>query len=147
MTWACLLPGQRRRRMRDSNSRGVAPNTLSKYAPWRSGPAGPVRDLGTVLARGLRGRPRTRANETTNETEAQAQGLTPVSRSARSCQASHETHWRRSMMAGAQLSVPPGNGHRWIFNAGNAGWTNHPLQARADGSDCGAEPMSREPSG
>src|SRR5215831_15659317 len=36
MTWACALPGQRSRRMRDSNSRGVAPNTLSNNAGQRS---------------------------------------------------------------------------------------------------------------
>jgi hypothetical protein len=36
MTWACVLPGQRWRRMRDSNSRGVAPNTLSNNVGQRS---------------------------------------------------------------------------------------------------------------
>ena len=46
MTWACVLPGQRWRRMRDSNSRGAAPNTLSKCAPQRSSQAVSVRDLG-----------------------------------------------------------------------------------------------------
>jgi hypothetical protein len=56
------------RRMRDSNSRGLAPNTLSKYAPQRSGQAGVVRDLGGLQLVGLGGRPRTQANETANET-------------------------------------------------------------------------------
>src|SRR5262249_20544005 len=55
-----------------------------KYPLWRTRPAGAVRDLGCVLAMGPGGRPRTRANETTNETVAQAGGLTPFSRSTRS---------------------------------------------------------------
>jgi hypothetical protein len=41
-----VFPGQRWRRMRDSNSRGVATNTLSKsvgVSPW---PVTEVRDLG-----------------------------------------------------------------------------------------------------
>ena len=58
------------RRMRDSNSRGVAPNTLSKYAPEHSCQAGVVRDLGGLQLVGLGGRPRTQANETANETGA-----------------------------------------------------------------------------
>src|SRR5215470_6421260 len=63
-----VLPGQGERRMRDSNSRGVAPNTLSKCAPQRSCQAGTVRDLRSELAVGT-GEPRcTQADETTNET-------------------------------------------------------------------------------
>src|SRR5262249_42020489 len=68
MTWACVLPGQRWRRMRDSNSRGVAPNTLSKCAPHRSRQAGTVRDLGGTLMMCPAERPRTQVNETANET-------------------------------------------------------------------------------
>ena len=40
-----VVPGQRSRRMRDSNSRGVAPNTLSKSAAVRSAMSTTVRDL------------------------------------------------------------------------------------------------------
>ena len=51
-----VLPAQRWRRMRDSNSRGVAPNTLSKSAPARSCPAGNVREL---VPAAIVGHPRT----------------------------------------------------------------------------------------
>ena len=47
-----VLAGQPPRRMRDSNSRGVAPNTLSKYAPEHSCQAGVVRDLGGLQLAG-----------------------------------------------------------------------------------------------
>src|SRR5262249_59276905 len=67
------------RRMRDSNSRGVAPNTLSNNAPQRSCRAGAVRDLGGPWPLGLGGRPRLPANETTNETAAEIGRLTLAS--------------------------------------------------------------------
>src|SRR5262249_12821761 len=70
------------RRMRDSNSRGVAPNTLSNNAPQRSYQAGAVRDLGRPWPLGLGGRPRIPANETTNETAAESGRLTLASSSA-----------------------------------------------------------------
>src|SRR5215471_12852520 len=79
MTWACVLPGQRWRRMRDSNSRGVAPNTLSNNAPQRSCQAGAVRDLGGPWPLGLGGRSRIPANETANETAAEVRGMTQAS--------------------------------------------------------------------
>ena len=56
------------RRMRDSNSRGVAPNTLSKCAPHGSRPSATVRDLGFRFLVCAPEHPRTQANETTNET-------------------------------------------------------------------------------
>src|SRR5215471_13275005 len=68
--------------MRDSNSRGVAPNTLSNNAPQRSFQAGAVRDLGGPWPLGLVGRPRIPANETTNETAAESGRLTLASSSA-----------------------------------------------------------------
>jgi len=43
--WLGVLPGQRWRRMRDSNSRGVAPNTLSNNAHQRSPASATVREL------------------------------------------------------------------------------------------------------
>src|SRR5215467_3593472 len=70
------------RRMRDSNSRGVAPNTLSNNAPQRSYQAGAVRDLGRPWPLGLGGRPRIPANETTNDTAAESGRLTLASSSA-----------------------------------------------------------------
>jgi hypothetical protein len=54
--------------MRDSNPRGVAPNTLSKCASRYSRQAGTVRDLRPRLAVGVGGPQRTQANETTHET-------------------------------------------------------------------------------
>src|SRR5215471_17992645 len=68
--------------MRDSNSRGVAPNTLSNNAPQRSYQAGAVRDLGRPWPLGLGGRARIPANETTNETAAESGRLTLASSSA-----------------------------------------------------------------
>src|SRR5215469_12381795 len=62
--------------MGDPNSRGVAPNTLSKCAPQRSWQAVPVRDLGWPWPLGLSGRSRIPANETTNEAAAESGRLT-----------------------------------------------------------------------
>jgi len=49
-------------------SPALAGHTLSKCAPQRSGQAGTVRDLRSKLAMGTGGPPRTRVNETMNET-------------------------------------------------------------------------------
>jgi hypothetical protein len=55
--------------MRDSNPRGVAPNTLSNGAQHRPEQAATVRDLQFSAVAGRRGRCRTRMNETRIETK------------------------------------------------------------------------------
>jgi len=56
--------------MRDSNSRGVAPNTLSKSVGLRPSWAKRVRDLGCPSSVVRAERFRTETNETRNETRA-----------------------------------------------------------------------------
>jgi hypothetical protein len=63
-----VLPGQRWRRMRDSNSRGLAPNTLPKSVGLSSPKFERVRDLGRPLRAVCAERLRTYLNETKNET-------------------------------------------------------------------------------
>jgi hypothetical protein len=53
----CVLPGQRWRRMRDSNSRGVAPNTLSNNADQRSPAVATVRGVLIGVPADCAGRP------------------------------------------------------------------------------------------
>jgi hypothetical protein len=54
--------------MRDSNPRGVAPNTLSKSVDLHSHKVSGVRDLGKQVCVALGVRPRTAVNETETET-------------------------------------------------------------------------------
>ena len=63
-----IMPGQIERRMRDSNSRGVATNTLSKSVAARSHSVKPVQDAGHVTTLVGGERPRMLANETRTET-------------------------------------------------------------------------------
>jgi len=58
--------------MRDSNSRGVAPNTLSNNAGQRSPASATVRELRKHDQANIAERPRTGVNETETETRGQA---------------------------------------------------------------------------
>jgi len=55
--------------MRDSNSRGVAPNTLSKSVDLHSAVAATACDLGGKVSANVGEQPRTQANETGTETQ------------------------------------------------------------------------------
>jgi hypothetical protein len=72
------------RRMRDSNSRGVAPNTLSNNVACCSRPVTTVRDLRAHLSVAVRERCRTEVNETTFETRP-GSGLAPGLAAPRCC--------------------------------------------------------------
>jgi hypothetical protein len=93
-----VVPAQHGRGMRDSDSRGLTPNTLSKPVGVRSRQVSRACDLELWPGPVLRGRPRTAASETRTET-----GAAPVPRGFRP---ELEAPMAPGLLSGCRIGLP-----------------------------------------